>query len=595
MRRLLLNILGVMTLAGLAYGAIIGMGIAQKKKSASLMASAQEVRKVYEKAVNLNYFLENISRYQFEHTRRLRALSNTVNKHSTELQQVRELLKNYDDLKAQSATLVSHLLDVQTALKKLLRQKQAEDKKLRLLFRDINKAVQYLPEAKKQTIISGMNGLDNTAPKHYQLWYSKFSLWKEMPGLPEEFYEAVESAIMTIREAREQEPRLRIKIRALRKSIEGLTHKASSFRANVERIYETTKNKSEAVHMQEQQDLLTLVSIISLILVLLVIGLMAWRHYQLTHLRNHLKNLFRPEEHHTEIKTLKHMGFVGELSRILSEHRRKVSRFAEMQQGLHDAIEDSQRQREMQNDIVQKIGHEIKDPMTTIIENAQAIVKRSQNDQTDWSQLRNDVRNIANTGSAILTIVDNMLELTEDLGKAEKQLRTFKVRDELQSDLSLFEPLILQNQNRFSIYCPDGSLEVTSDDKRVIKILTNAVAHVASVNERAQVTLKILRGYIADLPAVKFVVDDDGASHGHADNALLQKGLAEDYTATDSYSAPLLRASVIKKYTQELFGQAFIDDDFTDSTVLVVLIPLDYKAALQRNEQMHLKPLSDAL
>lgn len=294
------------------------------------------------------------------------------------------------------------------------------------------------------------------------------------------------------------------------------------------------------------------------------------------------------------IKDIKRRDEIGHIAKGIELLRKNIQTVQDMQQALRDSIEDTKNTSRVQNTMVSKIGSEIRTPLNSIIGYSEMVVE-SYSEDMDLHKIRGDILNIASAGRGLLDMVDSLLELTEESESFEVVTSTFNVRDEVQRNLGLLEPVILRNRNRFTVHCPDPTLSMDSDVQKVTKILINLISNAALNTRDGQITLNIVSDRIGDLAAVRFAVRDTGETyHSEATQELVQIFGQEDLKMTE-ISQNKIGAAIAKKYVNELYGKVEVDPNYREGTRIVIKLPSEFHSAKERNDQMFMPPLAEAI
>ncbi len=285
----------------------------------------------------------------------------------------------------------------------------------------------------------------------------------------------------------------------------------------------------------------------------------------------------------------------GDIARMLQAFRENALKIEQMQQHLQQTIAESKKSTQIKNQFMARMSHELRTPLNAIIGYSEMIVD-SVNDKMDLKQLRNDINQIADAGQNLLTMVDSVLELTEDDDENSVKTENFNVREEVQQVLPALEVIILKNKNKFKVHCPDASLMMDSDPKKIKRVLINLIKNAANFTKNGQLTLDIIAANLGDLEAVCFKVKDTGcgiesSKIGSLFNAFEQK----ESSSTKTQGGAGLGLAIVKKITDDLHGQVSVESTLNQGSTFTVILPCHYKQADERAQKIMLSPLAEAV
>jgi len=284
----------------------------------------------------------------------------------------------------------------------------------------------------------------------------------------------------------------------------------------------------------------------------------------------------------------------GDIARMLHAFRENAIKIEQMQRHLQESIAASKKESQLKNKFMARIGHELRTPLNSIIGYSEMIVD-SVNDKMDLQQLRQDINQIADAGQNLLSMVDSVLELTDEGEGNVITPEKFNVREEIQQILPNLEVVILKNRNKFKVYCPDSTLMMDSDPKKTMKVLANLIENAANFTESGQITLDITAGKLGDLNAICFKIKDTGC--GIESSKL--KNLFNAFDLADagekSQGGSGLGLAIVKKICNDLHGQVSVESTLNQGATFYVTLPANHKEAHKRAENLNLSPLAEAI
>tara|TARA_R110002095_G_C4236214_1_gene238515 strand:+ start:180 stop:1799 length:1620 start_codon:yes stop_codon:yes gene_type:complete len=285
----------------------------------------------------------------------------------------------------------------------------------------------------------------------------------------------------------------------------------------------------------------------------------------------------------------------GDIARMLHAFRENAIKIEQMQKHLQETIAETKKASHIKNQFMARMSHELRTPLNAIIGYSEMIVD-SVNDKMDLQQLRQDINQIADAGQNLLSMVDSVLELTEEGENNVITPENFNVREEVQQILPNLEVIILKNRNKFKVHCPDASLMMNSAPKKVMKILSNLIENAANFTKSGQITLDIIAGNLGDLEAICFKVKDTGSGIEPSKISTLFKAFEQaDTSSTRTQGGSGLGLAIVKKICDELHGQVSVESHLNQGTIFYVTLPSNHQEADERSKKLNLSPLADAI
>lgn len=200
---------------------------------------------------------------------------------------------------------------------------------------------------------------------------------------------------------------------------------------------------------------------------------------------------------------------IGDMARALDIFRDKAQDIHKMQKQLQLSIQESRRQNQIRHDMMDQMSQELRTPLTAIINYSEGIIS-SVDSGTSLQQLRENIQQIATSGQHLLTMVDAMIQLTEQEDDPEVILEDFNVRERVQLSLPELEPIILKNNNKFNVHCSDPSLRMHSDARKISRLLTQLVTLSSNSFKNGRILLEITLSTLNQHEAITMKITDSG-------------------------------------------------------------------------------------
>lgn len=139
-----------------------------------------------------------------------------------------------------------------------------------------------------------------------------------------------------------------------------------------------------------------------------------------------------------------------------------------------------------------KMSHELRTPLHTIIGLSELLLEELEEDKGKESARLEDVRLINAAGNHLLSLVAEVLNTDVMKSEAtELHPSTFTLGALCDEVLANALPLVEANGNRFTLRCPDPSIEVHTDAKKLRQVLINLLSNAGKFCCDGEVTFEL--------------------------------------------------------------------------------------------------------
>ncbi|MHC5080675.1 MAG: PAS domain-containing sensor histidine kinase, partial [Planctomycetota bacterium] len=155
------------------------------------------------------------------------------------------------------------------------------------------------------------------------------------------------------------------------------------------------------------------------------------------------------------------------------------------------------------------MSHELKTPINAIIGYSELLEEEAEDG--GYEDLKPDLKKIAAAGNHLLSLVNNVLDLSRiEAGTMELDRDPFEIGEMIQDVSFAAESLAQKNGNTFSVDCPPDIGTMVSDMTRLKQCLLNLLSNAAKFTKGGTITLLARREASGDADLLRFQVRDTG-------------------------------------------------------------------------------------
>lgn len=229
------------------------------------------------------------------------------------------------------------------------------------------------------------------------------------------------------------------------------------------------------------------------------------------------------------------------------------------------------------------MSHELRTPLNAICGYSELIAEIAE--EQGYDQVSGDIQNIYSAGNHLLSIVNNVLDLSKiEAGKMEFELREFHITDLIHEVVSSVKPLVEKNNNQFEIHFDDSITDMFTDETKVSQILINLIANAAKFTENGTITFTIKKHLQHNLAL--FTIEDTGIGiNPQQINSLFEEFTQADSSTTRKYGGTGLGLALSKRICELLGGQIDVQSQLNKGTTFYIYLPIKtrLKAAIHQD------------
>ena len=201
------------------------------------------------------------------------------------------------------------------------------------------------------------------------------------------------------------------------------------------------------------------------------------------------------------------------------------------------------------------MSHELRTPLNAIIGYSEML----QEDFEDSEDLTvvNDIRNIDFSAKHLLTLINNILDLSKiESGKMEVYFEQVDVKALVREVGATVGPLAQKNNNQLMLSVDEGIGEIESDKTKLRQILINLLSNACKFTENGRVSLEVRPETNNGERHICFIVSDTGIGmDARTLDRLFEDFVQADNSQTRKFDGTGLGLTICKRFSEMLGGE----------------------------------------
>ena len=221
------------------------------------------------------------------------------------------------------------------------------------------------------------------------------------------------------------------------------------------------------------------------------------------------------------------------------------------------------------------MSHELRTPLNAVIGYSEMLLEDSDD---DTSQFSTDLERIRSAGKHLLTLINDILELSKiEARRMSIHTEPFELRPLCEEVIDTIAPLIEESGNELILQLPDESTTMVSDPTKVRQILFNLLGNAAKFTEDGTVRLTVLEDEKAD--KIVFVVEDTGIGMNEEQlDRVFDAFQQADTSTTRQFGGTGLGLTITDHFCTLLDGSIDVESEQGEGTTFTVRLAAELTA-----------------
>lgn len=236
------------------------------------------------------------------------------------------------------------------------------------------------------------------------------------------------------------------------------------------------------------------------------------------------------------------------------------------------ATEKAEAASQAKSRFLANMSHELRTPLNAVIGYSELIYENSEDNYFDT--LAEDAKKITNSGKHLLSLINNILDLTKiESGKMDVFVESIDTNTLLNDIHATMEKLVLKNNNNFIFDVPENIGLLETDITKLRQILLNIIGNAAKFTSDGEVKIQV----IPSAYTLTIIISDTGIGMSEEQlKELTTPFMQADISTTKQYGGTGLGMS-LTEYLTKLIGVTLkVKSSPGTGTTFTLTIPFIY-------------------
>ena len=221
------------------------------------------------------------------------------------------------------------------------------------------------------------------------------------------------------------------------------------------------------------------------------------------------------------------------------------------------------------------MSHELRTPLNAVIGYSEILIEDTAEAGND--QWGNDLRRIQNAGKHLLSLINDILDLSKiEAGKMGLNLEYFRVDTMVKDVIDTIKPMAEKNSTELEVKASDGIGVMLSDITKVRQILFNLISNGIKFSEDGKVIIDCRRVKEEDREYITIEVEDTGIGMSPEDlEKLFEEFFQVDNSNAKKWSGTGLGLVISQRFSHMLGGTISVSSELGKGSTFTVNIPVN--------------------
>jgi two-component system, sensor histidine kinase and response regulator len=246
---------------------------------------------------------------------------------------------------------------------------------------------------------------------------------------------------------------------------------------------------------------------------------------------------------------------------------------------LHDAKDQAETANRAKSEFLANMSHELRTPLNAIIGFSDTIMSGVLGELKNQNY-RDYIRHINDSGKHLLSLIGNILDLSKiEAGKMVLSPEPIDVCAMLEELEATIQPIILKNNNTFTVECPPEVGIIQQDPIGLRQVLFNLIDNASKFTNMGKIELTVQRiPPNSEESFIVFSIRDTGIGLSEEQiKALFRPFQQGDASVTKRFGGTGLGLAICRRICELMDGDITVQSTPEEGSVFIVRIPTSFR------------------